>query len=190
MRAKRYILLLVISTVLISATWTIVRAVAPTSEQPTQTKLLFSERDILRGLQGVMVLVIPLKPDVEQLGLTREALQIQTELQLRQYGIKVLSEEEWRKMPGMPALIINCDTMFIEETPLVAFSVQTRLFETVTLLRDPTIKGQTPTWTRSHLGTVGRNKLQGVRDWLKDHVAEFINDYLAANPKQAPTKKP
>jgi len=47
----------------------------------------------LHGIRGVMVKVGKL-PETERYGLTRQALQTDTELRLRQYGIKVMTQEE------------------------------------------------------------------------------------------------
>src|SRR5262249_21610567 len=48
-----------------------------------------SDRATLRGLPGVHVIVEPLEPDIESLGLTKTQLQTDVELRLRQHGLRV-----------------------------------------------------------------------------------------------------
>lgn len=189
MGAKRHIVLLVMSVSLIPPVWAILRAATKAGGETPHPTYAQAKRETLRGLQGVEVLVEGLDPDVEKLGLTREALKADTELQLRQYGIKVLSREEWLTAPGMPYLYIVCNAQLIEGTGLVAYNVQVELSQQVLLVRDPAIECTAVTWRRSSVGSVGRGNLRQVRDGIKDDVAEFINDYLAVNPREPATKK-
>jgi hypothetical protein len=39
------------------------------------------------------------------------------------------------------------------------------------------------TWSVSSVGTVGRDNIRRVRDFIKDFVDQFIHAYLAVNPK-------
>jgi len=41
-----------------------------------------------------------------------------------------------------------------------------------------------PTWTTGLTGTTGNLNIRGVRDHIKDLVDQFINAYLAVNPKK------
>jgi hypothetical protein len=184
MRAKRYITLLVASVALISATWAIVRAAEKTEEQSPLSGGRWGGQNMLRGLQGVSVNVDVMHPDAaDELGLAREDLIADTELQLRQHGIKVLSHA-----PGTAVLYINADLLLGDDSPRVACSVQVKLCQDVLLARDPAIHCGAITWWTRQLRTVGRDNLQRVRHDVKIDVANFINAYLAANPEQAPTE--
>jgi hypothetical protein len=59
-------------------------------------------RATLRGVEGVLVVVEDLGDDVEQAGLTRQQLQTDVELRVRQAGIRVLTRAEREGMPGTP----------------------------------------------------------------------------------------
>lgn len=52
------------------------------------------EKDILAGLEGVQVSFENINPKVEKYGLTRQLLQTDTELRLRQHGIRIFTDEE------------------------------------------------------------------------------------------------
>jgi hypothetical protein len=51
-------------------------------------------KHILPGLEGVQVEVVPVRPDFEKYGLTQQVLQTDTELRLRQHGIRIFTDEE------------------------------------------------------------------------------------------------
>lgn len=192
MKAKRYVAVLAIVALLIPA----LRAVELAAEKSGGTlpppTMVLGQRETLRGLQGIGVIVDMVRPEAEQLGLTREALQTDTDLQLRQYGIKVVSFLEMFTTPGVPVLYINANVKVRpgEIDPILAVSIVVQLKQGVSLDRDPTIHCKAPTWESAAVATVGRANIRQVRDAVKDLVARFINDYLAVNPKQpAPTQE-
>ena len=189
MKAKRHVVVLAVLAVLIPALWAVVRAAEKTDGTAPQPKLAIEQRDTLRGLQGVAVAVEGLEPEVEQLGLTSEALQTDTELQLRQYGIRVLSHQEQLATPGMPYLYVNVNVKSIETVPIVAVNIQVKLQQHVSLERDPTILCSGTTWETGGVMMPLRSDLGQVRGGIKDIVAGFINDYLAVNPKKGKAKE-
>jgi len=150
----------------------------------------YDPRDALKGLQGVRVLVEILEPEVEKSGLTTQQLQTDVELRLRQNGIRVLSEQEQLSTPGMPYLYVNVNIMIRKDIPLVQLAVyviSVKLKQNVFLARDTTKLCIASTWDSkgSNVGSVGLDKIETtIRKNIKDNVDEFINDYLAVNPKK------
>lgn len=65
-----------------------------------EIKVVTMGKETLVGLHGVHVLVDGIEPEVEKLGLTMAKLQTDTELELRRYGIKVISKEERSQRKG------------------------------------------------------------------------------------------
>jgi hypothetical protein len=184
MKAKKRIVALAVLAVLIPAVWAAVRAADKPGGSVVQPTFTAEQRDTLRGLQGVRVIVEELKPEVERLGLMPEALQTDTELQLRQYGIKVLSKgDSWLYVRVSVADPGN------DTSPLLAVSIDVSFKQCVYLARDPAIWCTATTWQTAGVARVGRGRLAGVRDYVKDQVAEFINDYLAVNPKEGKVKE-
>lgn len=145
-----------------------------------------AKRGSLRGLKGVGVVVEALQPEAEREGLTKSQLRTDVELALRQAGIRVLSEEESLAEPGGPYLYINLNTVKSEVLYAFvsySFSLQISLRQDATLTRDPSIKVNAMTWQTSVLGSVSAANLQDLRKTLRDSLDQFINDYLAVNPK-------
>ena len=137
------------------------------------------------GLKGVLV-DIRLRPDGEKYGLTKEQLQTQVELQLRKYGINVLSQKEWADTLGQPSLDIEVDLAINKELQLCAVSYQVFVRELVMLKRVPQkpFRGIT-LWRVGGIQLVSAKRLnQTVRDTIDVGLNEFCNDYLVANPKE------
>ena len=177
---KIWITMAVLLTICIGVLW----AAENKTDAPQYTYLVIDQKDTLKGLQGVRVLVEGLKPEIENRGLTRQQLQTDVELRLRQNGIKVLTEKEWLSAPGGPLLYVNVNIMIHKETLLVAFHTLLQLKQAVFLARDLTKKVYgASTWERSLVGSVGLSKIESIREKVKDQVDTFSNDYLTVNPK-------
>ena len=185
MKVKRYwILAVVVATVLVGG---IALSVPEVTDEEASN--VWTDRSTLAGLEGVLVLIEPLKPDAKKHGLTEAALETDVELRLRQYGIKVVSEQERLLQAGRPYLYVNVNAMIKEDLGTFAVSVEVALYQNVRLERDPTIEIAAATWERSEIVTGGLVNLPRVRDIVKDLVDKFINDYLAANPKEPAKQK-
>lgn len=141
-------------------------------------------RPTLRGLRGVKVSIDTFVAEAEQGGLTLNQLQTDVELRLRKAGIRVLSEQEWLKAPGMPAVYVLVTT-HKNKIGLHAFSIRVKLRQAVTLVRQPNsppvLAGTYE--TNGYVGTIGSGRLRELREAVADEVDIFINDYLAENPK-------
>jgi len=143
------------------------------------------ERDTLKGLEGIGVVVKQINPEVEKYGLRKQQIQTDVELRLRQNGIRVFSPEEVLSTPGSPYLSVNV-SVFIraDGRKLAAFKINIVLRQKVYLSRDLKIRCDATTWGTSLVGSGDLSNLETIREYVKDAVDEFINDYLAANPKK------
>ena len=141
------------------------------------------ERDSLKGLPGVQVVVEQLEADVEQHGLTAAAIKTDVELRLRRSGIRVFSDLREDPSPAKAYVYVNINIKEAGSGGLYAVSVSVALNQ---WLRSQTSGLETPgtTWHRSLVATVGDVTVRQVRDPVNDYVDEFINDFLAANPKR------
>jgi hypothetical protein len=141
-------------------------------------------RATLAGLTGVHVHVERMNPDAEKEGLSHSTLQTDVELRLRQAGIRVLSEEEAVAAPGLPWLYLQVTTLR-KERGLYAYFIKVWVRQLVRLFRDPDIGSVATTWeTPGVIGVIGSKNLSTVREDVRDEIDQFINAYLAANPKR------
>ncbi len=153
------------------------------------TGVVASDPDVLYNLKGVGVVVETIRPEVEKDGLTQAQLKIDVEQMLRSAGIKVLSEEEKEKSRGKEYLYVNVQVSKTSQGSYVCL-VQVLLKELINTLRyrlpafpaafiPPT---QAITWqSKGAMGLTG--DLSNVKQAVKDGMDEFINAYLASNPK-------
>lgn len=139
------------------------------------------EQKALVGLKGVYVLIEDIDPQAERLGITRSQIGTDVELRLRKAGVRVLTKEERLETQGMPYLYVRVSSVVNQDIPLVAYNIHMALSEEVTLARGLQTSGTI--WHTSATGTLGKQKTGRIRELAGDRVDEFINDYLAANPK-------
>ena len=150
---------------------------------PTSATDLPEGRETLAGLTGVYVSVQEMKGDEERIGLALSTLQTDVEVKLRQAGIRVLAKTEWGVAPGAPQLHLHVVAVRRGEWPYVV-SIFLEFYQDVLLARKPTMALRAPTWMTSSHGILGTEGLPLTREKVRDHVDEFINAYLAANPKR------
>jgi hypothetical protein len=202
-----------------------------TKMQNEALRSALEHEDTLAGLEGVTVVVEDVNPKVEKYGLTRQLLQTDTELRLRQHGIRIFTNEEakqsiaeqykkWEETlsaktrsvteslaqqedyflralrdliqhEGMlrassvypPYLHIKVSTSVSEEAGVAALSIHVKLGEVASLCRNGAGCGAA-IWEEGAVGVSSLSHLkEKVREALRDRVDEFINAYLAANPK-------
>ena len=132
------------------------------------------------GLEGVYLAVEDLNPEIEQDGLTTNHIKGDIEQRLRLAGIKVLSEEEWKKEEGSPYLYVNAHIMKVMNGVYV-FNISTAFIQEVHLVQRSHIKVPASIWSAETLGI--SDQLRDIRNPTKDCVDKFINAYLSMNPK-------
>jgi hypothetical protein len=144
----------------------------------------FDQKDVLRGLTGIKVVVEPITPDIERLGLTKNQIQSNVESQIRKVGIKVLKNF---KPPAMTSLYINILAMNPREAKaVVVYSITLMVFENAYLKRDIGTVGdlkevRAADWVKGSVGFVGVRNIRDIYKKLELLVDQFISDYLAVN---------
>jgi len=85
---------------------------------------------------------------------------------------------------GCPYLYVNVQ-VFKNPARFYAYSAKVELRQRVTLVHNPAVSILAGTWSATGtIGTVGSHKLASLRDNVRDLTDQFINAYLAANPKR------
>lgn len=146
-------------------------------------------RATLRGLPGVEVVMEALAPEVEQAGLTKQQLQTDVELRLRQGGIRVLTDEERSKAMGRPWLYIQVTVALVRQLGIAIYNINVELRQAVSLATGEVAPGAS-TWSVEALGGVALNDLPRVRESARDQVDAFINAYLSVNPRSTGSPPP
>ena len=142
------------------------------------------QRESLRGLQGVEVVIEDIRPDAQADGLSQETIHAAVELILRSNGIRVLTQSESLKTPVAPYLYVHVGTDK-NSAGQYSFNSRVELHQAVSLVHRPQQIMLAPTWfPPGKFRTVGQ---QNMRLWvinsIEPLVKEFANDFLAVNPR-------
>jgi len=95
------------------AIFLVVKFDLPTQVKIGVTNLIYG--DEMRSIKDFRVSVDPLNPELEKEGLTREAVLQTLTAALEKAGIKILSDEEWRKTLGKPVLNATIQAVKLEK---------------------------------------------------------------------------
>ena len=135
-------------------------------------------RKSLQGISAISVEVEDLSDGAKALGLSAETIRTDVELKLRLAGIRVVTEDEDLKLPGMPSLYVIATVVNSSK----AVSIIVELQQNVTLERNGQRAVGATTWDA---GAVGVNlTAEDIRDKIKDLVDQFLNAWLSVNPKK------
>jgi hypothetical protein len=115
-------------------------------------------------------------------------LQEDVEWELEDADIRIISKEDLEYTPGRPRLgvyLVMYKEPGIKDVYLYSFRVTH--FEDATLTRKYQF-AEGICWNSGLY--IGREKTSAMRGVVKTHVRKYINDYLAANPKQPQRRQP
>ena len=140
------------------------------------------QRESLRGLQGVEVVIEGIRPDAQSDGLSQEAIRAAVELILRSNGIRVLTQSESIKTPAAPYLYVRTST-YNHSSDLSAYAVTVEFIQKVSLVHRPQQMMSATTWEKGSIGTTGHSDIRQVINSVEKLVKAFANDFLAVNPR-------
>jgi hypothetical protein len=132
--------------------------------------------DVLRGLPGIYFDASRVVGDGNSDRFIAEFTQM-----LGTAGIPIFTEEEALLLPGAAKMSVSLSIMADNGGCILPFTASLSIKEELVLVRDPTIKIESATWS----GRVAQNFANtnyGGYDALRDAAQKFIDDYLAANP--------
>lgn len=142
----------------------------------------------LTGLPGVRVVIGQLTAEAMDAGLDSVAVRTQIELELRRAGVRIFHEEETRFRPDVAVLLVNLVVMPDRATGGYFYRAKMELRQDVRLARDVDVSIPATTWAARDaiIALGGRFNLRDdVAGTCRAQVTEFLNDYLAANPRTA-----
>jgi len=151
---------------------------------PSLAQTRDQQRESLRGLQGVEVIVEEIKSDAQVDGLSQESIRAAVELILRSKGIRVLTQSERSETASKPYLYVSVGTDK-QASGQYSFSVRVELHQAVSLVQRPQQVTSAPTWfTPGKLRTVpGQNIRLWIINAIEPLIREFVSDFLAVNPR-------
>ena len=107
------------------------------------------------------------------------------EVELRKAGIRVFTKAEYDSIPTVPALVLDEVTIVDESVTMhTSSSLNVRQMARLPANGETT---EVTTWSRTILTVLGSDTAQRTRGTVtavQGMVEEFVNDYLAMNPKK------
>jgi hypothetical protein len=139
---------------------------------------------LLRGLDGVEVLIENLPDGTKSIGFTKQQLQTDVELLLRKVGIPV----NRNAMSNDNYLYVNIMAVELpvngKKSGKFCYNVIVYHNQVVNIVRDPSINTFGVMWHRSQLGYAPSraSAYRRIREIVEILVNMFSNEYLTANP--------
>jgi hypothetical protein len=133
-------------------------------------------RSSLKGLKTVGLVVEKMPPEAEKEGLTREQLQRDVELRLRDSGMAVAKE-------AGGFLYVSVQLSKSPDTAGHSYAIGLEFTQPVLLVRDTKILVLGTTWSLSAIGAAAPGKLSLARVDAVNLVDKFVNAYQAVNAK-------
>ena len=159
-------------------------------------------RSTLRGLEGVYIKIDNIdfdsRKELVKASLTEDALEIAIERRLDAAGIKVVSNEIFRKSDRVGILSVNIQILMPEASARYGYTVEgeqiakpqkdkkyfyrvdIELRQRVFLARDTNMKALSSTWS---IGSMGFRRLERLRADVLGQVESFAQAFLSENPK-------
>ncbi len=135
-------------------------------------------RATLKDLRVISVLVEDLPDSAKILDISKDAIQTDVELKLRLAGMRVVPEDEGQRLLGSPVLYVNLNVADDGK----AADIKVEMQQNALLERNKMWTPRIPTWSAG--GLVSNPTSQGIRNFIKERVDEFLNAWLSVNPKK------
>ena len=139
----------------------------------------FAQDAALRGLPGLLIRV-ELNQTLQDDGMQKRPATVDVELKLREAGIAIFTEKQWREAPGHPQLYIEVNASKVQDNwRFYTFSVNVHLMQDVYIVRsNQTALHQASTWFRA---SAGHGYFGDIRTRIIDMVEAFSAAYREAN---------
>ena len=134
-----------------------------------------SERDNLKGIGALDLIIEDLQPELERGQLTRAMLQTVVEDRLDKHGISLSKTAD-------PYIYLNVTSFTINED-LYAYSIDLQVNTSVTIAETNQVAIAT-IWSIAALGRVSTARLPTILNDVLNQVDKLANDYVAVNPIQ------
>ena len=141
------------------------------------SQITVGDKDVLRGLEQVSVVVERLKPEIERDGLYSSTIQSDAEMKLKMAGMKILETDDSLQSEEIPCLTIQVNALKYSDGYI--YDARVFLREPVVLLRKQKRISGTTLRIRGQFGCT--SYLSDIREEAKDALDNFIKVWQEAN---------
>jgi len=139
------------------------------------------DREPLRRLPGVEVIVETFLSEEEAAGFSREAIRTGVELVLQSNGIRILSASERLQTSSAPFLYVKVNPLKHSSADTFCLAIEVELHQAVSLLNRPEQKMSARTWNRVQVAMIGDQITGRVTEVVEPLIKQFANDFLTVN---------
>ena len=122
----------------------------------------------LKGLRAVGVIVAELSADLVRSGIFQDDIKTDTEMRLKESGIRVLTGKERLQTPLQPYLYISITSICRNNESRCEVDVSVRLMESIEPERDSGLRTTAAVWQRGVVTTIEKKHFDRVRGVVSD----------------------
>jgi hypothetical protein len=139
------------------------------------------DRESLRRLPGVEVIVENFLSEEEAAGFSRDGIRTGVELVLQSNGIRILSASERLQTSSAPFLYVKVNPLKNSSAGTYCLAIEVELHQTVSLLNRPEQQMSARTWNRVQVAIIGEQITGRVTEAVEPLIKQFANDFLTVN---------
>ena len=139
------------------------------------------DRESLRRLPGVEVIVETLLSEEEAAGFSRDAIRTGVELVLQSNGVRILTVSEQLQTSSAPFLYVKVNPLKHSSADTYCLAIEVELHQAVSLLNRPEQKLSARTWNRVQVAMIGERITGRVTEVVEPLIKQFANDFLTVN---------
>ena len=145
---------------------------------------IYGQRESLRGLQGVHVLIEQIDPEARADGLSEKAVRTAVEDILQSSDIQILTNSERITTPSKPYLYVNIIAVKSKGMSSYALTVNVYFRQYVSLVHRPQHTMSATTWHIAYAVQAGTERLgELVPHVVEPAIKAFATDFLTVNTR-------
>lgn len=139
------------------------------------------DRESLRRLPGVEVIVETFLSEEEAAGFSRDAIRTGVELVLQSNGVRILSGSERLETSSTPFLYVKVNPLKHSSADTYCLAIEVELHQAVSLMNRPEQRMSARTWNRVQIALIGEQITGRVNELVEPLIKQFANDFLTVN---------
>jgi hypothetical protein len=141
------------------------------------------DRESLKGIVGIEVVVDTLNIEIEDRGLPTAQLQHDIQQRLQKAGMRVLTESERLRSPKTAMLVVRVDARH-DRIGRYFYSIDLLMMQRVRLDGSPS-ELSAVTWMKpGGIGIIADDNVQYLKEQVLHNVDQLIQEYAAVNPSR------
>ena len=139
------------------------------------------DRESLRRLPGVEVIVEKFLSEEEVAGFSQDGIRTGVELVLQSNGVRLLSASERLQTASAPFLYVKVNPFKHSSAETYCLAIEVELHQAVSLMNRPEQRISARTWNRVQVAIIGDQITERVTELVEPLIKQFANDFLTVN---------